>query len=114
MHAIAGLKLPIARVGSLLKKGSNMKAMNKDAKIYGTALTEYLLGEIVDSAARVAHNDHRKKRVTPRHLMLAVKGDKELNRLIGTATHFLESGVVPHINKRLQKKKVKNEAAQDL
>lgn len=40
---------------------------------------------------------NKKKRINPRHIMLAVKRDTELDQLLHGVT-FADGGVVPHIN----------------
>jgi histone H2A len=50
--------------------------------------------------ARNAARDNKKTRISPRHIMLAMRSDQELNKFLSNIT-IASAGVVPHIHKVL-------------
>ncbi|CAO1628263.1 unnamed protein product [Parajaminaea phylloscopi] len=99
----AGLQFPVGRVHRHLKaRGSNNVRIGAKAAVYTCAILEYLTAELLELAGN-ASKDLKVKRITPRHLQLAIRGDEELDTLVRAV--IAGGGVLPHINRALIKGK---------
>ena len=87
-----------------MKQGRFADRIGGGAPIYLTSALQYICSEIIELAGNEAQNA-KKHRIMPRHVMLAIKNDPELNKLLGHGADFSQSGVVPKIHKEIQGKK---------
>ena len=66
-------------------------------------MLEYLATEVLELARNAAW-DNQKHRIIPRHVLLAVRNDEELGKLLAGVT-IARGGVLPNINHILLPKK---------
>ncbi|XP_077386722.1 histone H2A-like [Festucalex cinctus] len=99
----AGVIFPVSRIHRFLKKGNYAKRLGNGAAVYLAGVLEYLSAEILELAAN-ACQANKKRRISPRHILLAVKNDEELSQLLAGVT-FAEGGVIPNIHTTLLPKR---------
>ncbi|KAJ1836408.1 hypothetical protein LPJ63_000332 [Coemansia sp. RSA 2711] len=98
----AGLQFPVGRVHRYLKRETlSTTRVGAKAAVYTAAVLEYLVAEVLELAGNAAR-DLKSKRISPRHLQLAIRGDDELDMLVKAT--IAGGGVIPHIHKQLLEK----------
>ena len=76
-------------------KGSHVECLGASAPVYLAAILEYVSAEILKLAGNVVRFNS-KTRIIPHHLLLAVRNDEELNKLLAGVT-LSQGSVLPNI-----------------
>ncbi|GFQ02341.1 histone h2ax [Phtheirospermum japonicum] len=85
----AGLNFPVGRVNKLLKKGKYADRVYTAASVHLTAVLEYLASEVIIYVLKLAGDElanNKKNRIQPRHILQAVRKDREWKQLLQNVT----------------------------
>ncbi|MFH4979913.1 hypothetical protein AB6A40_006622 [Gnathostoma spinigerum] len=94
--ARAGLQFPVTKFHRLLKQGRYAKRVSPSAAVYLSAVIEYLSAEMLELSGN-ACRDNCRHRLVPRHIVLAIKNDEELNQFCAKVT-CPQGGVLPFVH----------------
>ncbi|XP_029800816.1 histone H2A type 1-E-like isoform X2 [Suricata suricatta] len=86
--------------------GRGKQAGKADAKAKTRSSRAGLQFPILELAGNAAR-DNKKTRITPRHLLLAIRSEEKLNKLLGRVT-IAQGGVLPNIQAVLLPKKTES------
>ncbi|CAF4953905.1 unnamed protein product [Rotaria sp. Silwood1] len=92
----AGIIFPVSRMHRYLKAApTTTPRVTKGAAVYLAAVAEYLVAEVLELSGNAAR-DNRRSRIIPRHVLLAIATDEELNKLLHGCV-IPQGGVLPSI-----------------
>uniref|UniRef100_A0A8R1Y0T0 Histone H2A n=2 Tax=Onchocerca TaxID=6281 RepID=A0A8R1Y0T0_ONCVO len=97
--ARAGLLFPVTKFHRLLRKGRYARRISQSAAVYLSAVIEYLSAEMLELSGN-ACRDNKRQRLIPRHIVLAMKNDEELNQFCARVT-CPGGGVLPFVHPAL-------------
>ena len=117
----SGLTFSISRIENIMRgqKKTGGDKTSKDrvgstAAIYLTAVIEYLTAEILELAGNAA-KDNGLVRIKPRHIMMAVENDEELDKLANNmGIIIVDGGVLPNIHRVLLPKQKTKKSKEDV
>ena len=100
-------KFSYGKIGKFCKNGRFADRIGAGAPVYLAAVLQYLTEEIVTLAEAQMKKEQghskKKERITPRHIMLAIKSDPELAQLFAGG-QFCSAGVMVTAQKPNKKK----------
>lgn len=78
----AGLVFPVKKVSHKMRKDLGHVKFTEQSAVFMAAILEYMTAELLELAGNVT-TDNKKKRIIPRHIMLAIRNDDEIEKFIG-------------------------------
>ena len=96
MTRAAGLQFCVPSVAAIASRVQHGSILSVGASVYLTAVVEYMVAELLELAGNAAR-DYKRSFITPRHILLALFNDEELDRFCKNAI-IREGGVLPNIH----------------
>ena len=90
----AGLQFPVGRLQKYLRQQNIAPRISPNAAVYLAAILEYTSAEILELAGNKTR-ENKRKRINPRHILLAIKNDAEFELLLRKVV-IPEGGILPH------------------
>lgn len=91
----AGLKFPVGRIKSRLRRVGYTKRVSASAPVFLAAILEYVASELLE----LSHDraiDRGKRRIVPYDIFTVIRSDSELNQLLDGAA-IPDGGTIPGI-----------------
>ena len=98
----SGVLLPVHHILKDMKKMFPHRRITEGAAVYLAGVLEYLTAEVLDLAGDSVEQNKR-KRIKPRDILLAIKADTELSKLLSDVI-VSRGGVTPFVHQALLKK----------
>ena len=100
--SMADIVFPVTRIQNIMMELAILSRKTDTAAVYLAAVCEYLSAEVLELAGKAAQ-ENKRARITPRHIMLAVRNDKELYKFYKNSV--FAGGTVSLIHESTVKKK---------
>ncbi|EGC28814.1 hypothetical protein DICPUDRAFT_85120 [Dictyostelium purpureum] len=94
---------PVGRIHRMLREKVPTRRVSVISAVYLAAILEYLASEVLELTVSALSKDSNVRRISPRHIFLAIKTDEELDDLIKVSTTIAGGGVLPYIHDALKK-----------
>lgn len=94
--ALLAKHIGVGKLIILKLKVWKLQVLKTGAGVYCAAAIEYLVAEVMELSGNAAH-DNKRKIIKPRHILLAVRNDEELDKVLKNVT-ISEGGILPNIN----------------
>ncbi|XP_034619722.1 histone H2A-like [Trachemys scripta elegans] len=98
------LQFPVDHIEKMLRQGHCIKRIKGGALVYLAAVMEYLTTELLALAGNATRDDPRRC-ITPRHLRLAIRRNKDLHKLLLGGGAVFQGGILPNSQAMLLKVK---------
>ncbi|XP_050798795.1 histone H2A-like [Gopherus flavomarginatus] len=98
------LQFPVDHIEKMLRQGHCVKRIKGGALIYLAAVIEYLTAELLALAGNATQDDPRRC-IMPRHLWLAIRRNKDFQKLLLGGDAVFQEGILPNSQAMLLKAK---------
>ncbi|CAM4525809.1 unnamed protein product [Caretta caretta] len=97
-------QFPVDHIEKMLRKGHCIKRIKGGALVYLAAVIEYLTAELLAQAGNATRDDPRRC-ITPQHLRLAIRRNKDFHKLLLGSDAVFQGGILPNSQAMLLKTK---------
>lgn len=91
----AGLVFPVNRVKNNFRKRFPSTRHTYESAVFTAAVLEYMTAELLELAGNVSKEQHKRRTIKPRDIMIAARSDDEIDRVVGQNCLFEKAGRYP-------------------